>query len=314
MHVFLIAALTLVRSPQPVQEYGGFDYVTVDAQRGRVYAAHPSSERLLVVDARSGAVLRQVEVGPVHGVAVDEATGDVFTGDGTWDSVRRVDPTTGAILATAHLPGAVDAIAYDPALHRIYADEDSANRIFVIDAGTMRMVGTAVTPGDDHEYLAVDPATHALYQNIPDLNEIVVVDPNTLRVARVIKTPELVSDHPLMLDAADHWLIVGGTNGVISVYATGGAKISQTDMPAGADQCDFDATNRLVGCAGRGRLWVMSLSANGRLRMVASSDVAGGVHTCAWDSATGTLWAVWGGATGSRVAAFRLAGDEAHAP
>jgi len=31
--------------PQPVPVYSGFDYVTVDAQRRRVYAAHTGSRR-----------------------------------------------------------------------------------------------------------------------------------------------------------------------------------------------------------------------------------------------------------------------------
>ena len=58
--------------PQPVAIYSGFDYMTVDAERGRVYAAHTGSQSLLIVSADSGKELGQVQTGPLHGVAVDQ--------------------------------------------------------------------------------------------------------------------------------------------------------------------------------------------------------------------------------------------------
>ena len=60
-----------VLPPAPAPILSGFDYVTVDAQRHRVYAAHSGNQALLIVNADSGAVLGQVRVGPLHGVAVD---------------------------------------------------------------------------------------------------------------------------------------------------------------------------------------------------------------------------------------------------
>ena len=66
--------MTAVAPPQPVPIYSGFDYLTVDAQRRRVYAAHTESNALLIVDADSGNVLGQVKVGNLHGVAVDPAS------------------------------------------------------------------------------------------------------------------------------------------------------------------------------------------------------------------------------------------------
>lgn len=306
MHIMLIAALTLIGSPHAVPEYGRFDYVAVDPQRGRVYAAHTSAETLLVVDAKTGSVLRQVRVGPMHGVAVDERTGDVFTGDGTDNTVSKVDPVSGAVLASVDVPAPIDALTYDPLYQRVYADEDSGNRLFVIDATRMKLIATIVTPGDDHEYLGVDPLTHRLYQNIPDLDEFVVIDPKTLHIVHTVKTPELRSDHPLMIDANDRTVIVGGKNGIISVYTMNGQKLSQASMPSDVDQCDLDETHELIGCAGGGKVWVLAIHGKHMLRMVASMAVGNGTHTLAWDSSTGMLWTVWGGATGSKVASLKL--------
>ncbi|MBV8081354.1 MAG: hypothetical protein JOY86_00060, partial [Candidatus Eremiobacteraeota bacterium] len=100
-----------VSPPAAVPIYSGFDYVTVDAQRRRVYAAHTGSRSLLIVNADSGAVIGQVRVGPMHGVAVDPATGHVFTGDGEANSVSEVDPVAMKVLNSADVGGTIDAIA-----------------------------------------------------------------------------------------------------------------------------------------------------------------------------------------------------------
>ena len=204
--------------PIAVHTYGGFDYVAVDARRHRVYAAHTGSHRLLIVDATSGKELGQVDVGPVHGVAVDESTGMVFTGDGTDDNVMKVDPMSEKIVGEADVAGPVDAIAYDPATHRIYADEDSGTVVYVVDSRTMKSIGKVPLPGHDEEFLAVDPATHVVYQNVPDLAEFVEIDPRTLRVTKVVKTPMLSKDHPLQYDATYHEVVVGGKNGIVAAY------------------------------------------------------------------------------------------------
>ncbi len=303
----VIAALSLAGPPQLVPEYGKFDYVAVDPQRERVYAAHTSSERLLVVNARTGKVLRQIAVGPIHGVAVDEITGDVFTGNGTDNTVSRVNPVTGSVIATANLPAAIDYIAYDPSYKHIYADEDSGNRLFVIDARSMKVVATIKTPDDDHEAIAIDPVSHRIFQNIPDpWNGFVVIDPKTLRITRAVHTPELHDNHPLMVDAKDSTVIAAGKNGTIAVYTMDGKRLSQTTMPSGVDQCDLDDVDQLVGCAGKGLIWVLALRANHTLQVIASRKIGGDAHTAAWDSKTQTLWTVWADAAESRVAALHL--------
>ncbi|HEY1868439.1 MAG TPA: hypothetical protein VGG70_09095, partial [Candidatus Cybelea sp.] len=184
-----------VTQAQPVTPGGGFDYVTVDAQRRRVYAAHGGGGGLLIADADSGKVLGIVKVGPMAGVAVDPATGHVFTGNGSARSVSEVDPQVQRVLRTVEVAGPVDAIAYDPALGRIYADEYDGTRIFVIDTKTFKQIATVTLPGHKPEYIQVDPQTHNVYQNIADdsaaLSQIAIVDPKSLSVTRSIPTPFL---------------------------------------------------------------------------------------------------------------------------
>jgi len=150
-----------VTPPQPIVTSGGFDYVTVDSARRRVYAAHGGASQLLIVDANDGKVLGLVTVGEMHGVAVDPATGHVYTGEGGdtagANAVSEVDPGAMQEVRRVAVGGHVDAIAYDPGLHRIYADEDDGTRIFVIDAKTFKQIGTIALPGHKPEYIQVNP-------------------------------------------------------------------------------------------------------------------------------------------------------------
>lgn len=290
--------LTPALPPQPVPVFSGFDYVTVDAQRRRVYAAHGGSKALLIVDADSGKVLGQVRVGPMAGSAVDPATGHVFTGNGDGDSVSEVDPVAMKVLRSVDTSGPVDAIAYDPSNGHIYAAEDDGTHLFIIDAKTFKLIKSLVIPGHKPEYLVVDPQTHDVYQNIDTLSEIAVIDPATLTVKRTIPTPELQHNHPLQYDPDFQQIVVAGTNGVMSAYTRDGHKIGSLDVPR-FDQCTLDRTQHILACAGGGTITRLQLHADAAPTILDSTPVDAGVHTTAIDPATHAVFIVWSKRDGS---------------
>jgi glutamine cyclotransferase len=276
--------------PQPVPVYSGFDYVTVDAQRRRVYAAHGGSNRLLIVDADSGAVVGQVRVGPIHGVAVDPANGHVFTGGGD-EVVSEVDPVALKVVNHVAVGGEVDAIAYDPSSGRIYADEDDGTRVFVVDAKTFKLVKTIAIPGHKPEYLAINPKTHEVYQNIDSDSEIAVIDPSTMAVSRTIPTPEIKHNHPLQYDPQYDQIVIAG-GGVMSAYAPSGKKLGQIAV-GGFDQCDLDPAEHVLACAGDGGVTRFRLQRGAAPTQIDKAAVAPGVHTLAVDPKTHAVFAVW---------------------
>jgi len=292
--------------PQPVPVLSGFDYVTVDAARRRVYAAHTGSQALLIVDADTGRVLGQVRVGPLHGVAVDPATGHVFTGDGEADTVSEIDPVAQTVLGAARVDGAVDAIAYDPGNRHIYADEDDGTRIFVVDAKTMKSIGTVALPGHKPEYISVDPGTHDVYQNISDLSEVVVIDPASLTVKKTLPTPDIKANHPLQFDPAYGHVLVGGQNGLLAAYDKSGTLVGKTAIQARVDQCSLDRTSHVIACAGSKTLTLLRDNPAGAPSVLGSVSVAAGAHTVGIDSATGTIWLVWAETGGDFVQSFKF--------
>jgi DNA-binding beta-propeller fold protein YncE len=294
--------LAVAAPPQPVPVFSGFDYVTVDEARHRVYAAHTRSDRLLVVDASTGAVSGQVDVGPMHGVAVDPPSGDVFTGNGTDDSLSKVDPVAMKVLASVDVPGHIDAIAYDPARGRIYADQDGGGDVYVIDGSTMKLIGTIAMPADDLESPSVDPKTGILYQNLANGGGFAMVDPNSMKVLRVVKTPQLEDNHPLVFAAAANQVIVGGVNGVISAYAPDGTHAGDATVQAHIDQCSTGSKGNLVVCAGKGIVSVLSVKSGSPPAVVATFDTQhAGLHTVGIDESTNDVWVVWSDAKGDWV-------------
>ena len=290
--------------PHQVQIISHFDYLAVDAQRRRVYAAHTASGALTIVNADTGAVLGQVETGSVHGVAVNPATGHVYTGDGDTGTVSEVDPVKMSVVNSVDIGHPIDAIAYDPATQRIFADEDSGTQVFVVDAQSFTLEGSVPIPGHDLEYLAVDPGRPRFYQNIPDHNEFVVIGTRSLKVQKVVPTPELTRDHPLQFDAAFQQIVVGGKNGVISAYSADGVKIGQTSMPNGVDQCTLDAADHVLACAGDGKLWTIRLHRGAAPTLGSVVNTGHNVHTVAIDPKTRRLWTAWAGPSGDFVQAF----------
>lgn len=298
--------LSVAAPPQPVPIFSGFDYVTIDEARRRVYAAHNASKRLLVVDASNGRVLAQVDVGPMHGVAVDPASGDIFTGNGTDQTLSKVNPTTLKVDASVDVPGAIDAIAYDPVRHRVYADQDGGGSVYVVDAQTMKLAGTIAMPTSDLESPAVDPQTGVLYQNLANGGGFAVVDPASLRVVNVVKTPQLTDNHPLLFAPAADQVIVGGVNGVISAYTPDGTHVGDAQVQPHIDQCSTGSKGSLVVCAGRGVVSVLAVAKGSAPQLLAKLDTGHkGLHTVGIDESTNDIWVVYADPQGDWVQRLR---------
>lgn len=285
----------------------GFDYVGVDAQRRRVYAAHSGSGTLLVVNADTSKVIGQIDVGLLHGVAIDPENGHVYTGDSEVRQVIDVDTKAMSAGPSVNVPGLIDATAYDPRYHRIYADEDDGTRLFVVDSRTMKLVKTVPLPGHKPEYLGIDPQTHKLYQNIDNLAEYVVIDPITLSIVQTVKTPEITKNHGLVIDGDLRHLYIAGKNGVFSVYGMDGTHLQSITFGHAIDQCGADVVRHNIACAGDGTITVFhdSGGSNG-VSIVATLKTDPDVHTLAFDTKTGDLWTVWAAANGDFVQAFQL--------
>lgn len=132
---------TLRTIPGPYLNYGG---ALIDEQTGRLFVAllhwsakgYPTSTgSVLVIDARSGAVLRQVQTAWPNGMAVNTRTGHVLvTSAAKTDSsghivgegqITVLNGRTGVLVKRISMGAMLGAIAVDP----------HAGRVLVVDAG-----------------------------------------------------------------------------------------------------------------------------------------------------------------------------------
>lgn len=300
--------ISIAAPPQRVAIYSGFDYVAVDESRGRMYAAHTASKRLLIVDTKKGRVLAQVDVGPMHGIAIDPRSGMVFTGNGTDQTVSKVDPSTQRVAGSVDVPGSVDAMVFDPARNRIYADQDGGASVYVIDATTMKLIGTITMPADDLESPAVDPVTGILYQNLANGGGFAVVDPASLKIVNVVKTPQLTDNHPLIFSVAANQVVVGGENGILSAYSPDGTHVGDARVQPHIDQCSTGSRGDLVVCAGRGVVTIVAVRTGAAPEVVGRIDTGhAGLHTVGIDQTTDDIWVVYSDARGDWVQRFKWA-------
>jgi DNA-binding beta-propeller fold protein YncE len=294
--------IVVAAPPQSVQIFSGFDYVAVDELRHRGYAAHTRSQRLLIVNTLTGKVVAQVDVGPMHGVAVDPSSGLVFTGNGTDQTVSKVNPSTSQVVANVAVPGSIDAIVYDPSHRRIYADQDGGGSVYVIDGTTMKLIATLAMPSDDLESPAVDPKTGVLYQNLANGGGFAVVDPTSLRVVKVVSTPQIKDNHPLVFSPAANQVIAGGINGVLSAYTPDGTHVGDAQVQPHIDQCSTGSRGKIVVCAGRGIVTVIAVKDGTAPQVVGRIDTGHrSVHTVGIDEQTNDIWIVYADARGDWV-------------
>ena len=138
--------IVAVTQPVPVNPGGNFTTLLVDSPRGRVYAAHPGGNGVLVADADTGNQIAIVAAGPVQDIALDPASGHLFTANGDASSVSEIDPDAQQVLRTAIVDAPVNRIRYDAAKGLIYADAAAGTRVFVIDAKTFEPKRTLTLP------------------------------------------------------------------------------------------------------------------------------------------------------------------------
>lgn len=294
--------LTVAAPPQSVRVFSGFDYMTVDQARHRVFAAHSRSDRLLIVDGNAGKVRGQIEVGPMHGLAVEPETGDVFTGNGTDNTISKVDPVAMKVLATVDVPGSIDALTYDAKAKRIYADQDGGGDIYVVDATSLKLLGSISIPKADLESVDVDPATGRVYQNLSAGGGFAIIDGSAMRVIKIVSTPQLVRPHPLVVSTTARQVVVGGINGIMSAYALDGTHVGDTKVQPRIDQCSTGNQGKLVACAGRGVISVLAPVVDAAPRLLATLDTGHkSIHTVGIDESTGDVWVVWSDEKGDWV-------------
>jgi len=147
-------------------ELGGAPETSQSDLAGKLYVNLEDKNQVKVVDAATLKVLATWSLAPHEtptGMAIDLQNRRLFVG---CRSQRLVvlDLATGAILAALPIGAGVDACAYDPATHQIFAScKDGTVTVIQAEPGDGCKVAGTLKTETGSKTMALDPASHRLF-------------------------------------------------------------------------------------------------------------------------------------------------------
>jgi len=270
---------------------GGWDYVTVDAERKLLYL--PRATHTMVVAANDGKVVADIpgQKGN-HGVALVRSAGRGFISDGRGGSVVIFDLKTHQVLGKVQAAKDADALIYDEAGGKVLVSCGDANVLVPISPDVDPQAGHADAPvslGGKPEGLVAD-GQGKVYVNLTDKNELAVVDSRALKV--IGKWPTAPGGRPvgMAIDRERRRLFVGCRNPQMLVVMSADDGRVLADLPIGAG-CDGTAFDGDIFASCRdGSLAVARETAAGKFEIIQNLKTQPGAKTIGVDRETHTLF------------------------
>jgi YVTN family beta-propeller protein len=262
-----VLALTVAVIAAPLPRYkllkkhviggtGGWDYISVDAIRHRLYVSHGT--QVVVLDEVSGDSVGNIaNTNGVHGIAIVSPLGKGYTSNGrsnTSSVFNLVDNKVIAEIKTGENP---DAIFYDEYSKKLFVFNGRSKDATVIDPATEKVLATIPLGGKPEA--GVSDGKGRVFVNIEDRNEVVVIDAAKLKVEKRFKLGGGEEPAGLAMDRSTSRLFVGCSNKLMVVLdAHTGKVIAKLPIGDGSDGVAFDPALKLAFSSnGEGSLTVV---------------------------------------------------------
>jgi YVTN family beta-propeller protein len=289
------AAPALIESYEVVAKYpvggtGGWDFLSVDEKRHRLYVSR--GDHVQILDTASGKVVGDLPgTAGVHGIAIADDLGLGFTSNGRSDSVTVFDLNTFAVVDTVKVSGSnPDAILYEPYSRRIFTFNGRSANVTAIDATTRRVIGSVAVSGKPE--VAVADGRGRVFVNIEDKNSISVIDATALTVSKYWSLGSCDGPTGLAIDRKRGRLFsVCHNRKMIVVDGSSGNVIKELPIGAEVDGAEFDAElNLAFSSNGDGTLTVVKSGESGQVAVIDTVSTQKSARTIALDSTTHRLY------------------------
>lgn len=160
--------------PDPAKD--GPDIAAYVASKDEIF--QPNDNVVDVIDAKTGKIKAVWETGlkgSAKAAAYDAKTNHLLVGSGE-KKILVLDASSGKVLTSVPVPGAVDATIIDEAARRAYVG-DKSGVVDVIDLDSDKVVDSLPSEKNMHT-LAVDTKTHAVYVYRNEGNKVDVFEMN----------------------------------------------------------------------------------------------------------------------------------------
>jgi DNA-binding beta-propeller fold protein YncE len=164
---------------------GASEYVDYDPVSNRIFQnIKPAPSSVVAIDTGSNTVAEHWPVAPaenVHGLAIDGASGRIFTA-GANGKLAVLDIKTGSVITTVDIPSRVDQIAFDPATKRVYCPSGAGVLTVVQETDVGASVLDTITIPRHAHTIAVDPKTHDVWisYGAPDADYVEKLTPTNM--------------------------------------------------------------------------------------------------------------------------------------
>jgi len=267
---------------------GGWDYLTMDSDAGRLYISR--SDRVQVVDVEKGKLVGEVaDTKGVHGIALAPKHKKGFTSNGQDASVTVFDPETLKETAKVNVGNGPDGILYDPATDRVFTFNARSQDATAIDAASNAVAGTVKLGGKPES--AVSDEKGMVYVNVEDKNEVAVIDAKKLEVKSRYTLGEGKRAVGLAMDRAKRRLFCTcGNEKMVVLDADDGKVLATLPIGRGTDYAVFDPGVGLAFSSnGDGTLTVVG-EKDGKYQVVDNVKTQQGARTCALDPKTHKIY------------------------
>ncbi len=253
----LIAAFLLVMSvdvyagsgysvieKMPLGGEGGWDYLTVDGSRNRLFVSRGT--HVMVVDVASKKVIADIPNTPgVHGIALADELGRGFISNGRANTASLFDLETLKTIGQVRTGENPDAILYDPAAKRVFTFNGKSRDATVFDAASGMVLGTIALGGKPE--FAVTDASGRVFVNIEDTSEVVALDSRKLKILRRYPLSPCAEPTGMAIDTGHHRVFSGCRNRLMTVLDVDAGKVTATvPIGEGVDGTAFDPETGLV--------------------------------------------------------------------
>ena len=265
---------------------GGWDYLTVDENSGKLYISHGTIVQ--VMDTKNGQIIGNIkDLKGVHGIALAENLNKGFITSGRDSSVVVFDLNTSATIEKISIHGQnPDAILYDNFTQRIFTFNGRSNDATVIDAKTNKTIGTIIL-GSKPEF-AVTNGKGKIYVNMEDTCMVFMINPATMKVEQQWTLKRGKEPSGLAIDKVNNRLFSVCDNKLMIVMdAETGKVIASLPIGEHVDGCGFDAElKRAYSSNGDGTLTVIQEVDANTFKVLENVNTQKGARTISVNSKT----------------------------
>jgi DNA-binding beta-propeller fold protein YncE len=240
-------SLALARTISVPGIQGGFNHMTVDAVRHRLFAAAPTNTTLEVIDLQTGKSLRSLPGEKPAAARYAPELDQLYVSRG--QHLVIYDGKTLEVTKSIDLQSNLDELQYDPQTKQLYVGCMSAEKpgiaVISIPDGTLQgLIPLAAKP----QGFAVELDGNRIFANIPNAKQIAVLDRKGRAALPGWDLQEFQGNSPIALDEAHHRLFVGSRNParLVVINTDTGRIVTSVDINKDTDDLFYDSDHRRI--------------------------------------------------------------------